>query len=75
MGTPHTHLKDTEALDERRTQAQNNVLTYQRRIAQSDNKLVRPRIFKKGDLVLVAADHIKRDAHTTKFTPNWLLQA
>ena len=66
-----SRLADLEVVEEKRNQADQNIKTYQRRIAQSYDKLVRPRMFQKGDFVLKATEHVMRGIHATKFAPNW----
>ena len=66
-----SRLADLEVLEEKREKAQENVESQHEKIARAYDKLVRPRIFQKGDLVLQAADHIMRGTHATKFSPNW----
>ncbi|KAF4395221.1 hypothetical protein F8388_001608 [Cannabis sativa] len=55
-----------ELIHERREKAQNNLLQYQRRVSRAYDKLVRPRTFQEGDMVLKAADHVIRGMHATK---------
>ena len=62
---------DLEILKERREQVQKKVQVYQRKIAQAYNKLVKPRIFQEGDLVLKVVDHAMKGLHAPKFTPKW----
>ena len=62
---------DLEILEGKREQVQKKVQVYQRKIAQAYNKLVKPRIFQEGDLVLKAADHAMKGLHAPKFTPKW----
>ena len=35
------------------------------------DKLVRPRMFHEGDLVLKAAEHVMKGMNAAKFTPKW----
>ncbi|XP_062080081.1 uncharacterized protein LOC133784825 [Humulus lupulus] len=71
MDVHQARLEELELVDERREKAKDNLLQYQRRMARTYDKLVRPRIFQKGELVLKATDHVMRGMHTTKFVPNW----
>ncbi|XP_062080085.1 uncharacterized protein LOC133784830 [Humulus lupulus] len=71
MDVHQARLEELELVDERREKAKDNLLQYQRRMARAYDKLVRPRIFQKGELVLKATDHVMRGMHTTKFVPNW----
>ena len=50
---------------------QQRVLSYQKKLAQAYNRLIRSRSFQVGELVLKAADHIMKGLHVVKFTPNW----
>ena len=45
MDIEKARLIELELLDERRNQAENNILQYQRKIARAYDKLVRPMIF------------------------------
>lgn len=65
-------LEELENLDEVRLQAQQNSELYRARMAQAHDKLVRPRTFQAGDLVLVLRRPIV--AHRRKggkFEPTW----
>ena len=57
-------------LDEKRMAAVYHSQCYQRRIAKSFNKSVRPRVFKEGDLVLKRILPIQQEAKG-KFAPNY----
>jgi hypothetical protein len=57
-------------LDEKRMAAVYHAQCYQRRIAKSFNKSVRPRSFKEGDLVLKKILPIQEEAKG-KFAPNY----
>ena len=46
-------LEELESLDEKRLRAQQSLELYRARISKAYNKLVRPRAFAVGDLVLV----------------------
>ena len=46
-------LKELEALDEKRLEAQQRLECYQARLSRAFNKRVQPRSFQVGDLVLV----------------------
>ena len=47
------------------------VASYQRRLANSYNKRVKPRMFQPGDLVLRKVFENTADPMTGKFQPNW----
>ncbi|KAF4384474.1 hypothetical protein G4B88_007111 [Cannabis sativa] len=74
------HIEKTELVEKWQTprkvtqakrQAQNNLLQYQRRVSWAYDKLVRPRTFQEGYMVLKAVDHVMRGMHATKFVSNW----
>ncbi|KAF7822062.1 reverse transcriptase [Senna tora] len=67
----HIREADLEALKKRRDKACANHLVYQRKIIKTYDKLVSPRMFQDGDLVLKDAKHIVKGVHATKFTPKW----
>ncbi|XP_020596814.1 uncharacterized protein LOC110036659 [Phalaenopsis equestris] len=65
-------LAELESLEGKRLEAQQNLELYQARMAHAHDKLVRPRTFKIGDLVLVLRRPIL--AHRKiggKFEPTW----
>ncbi|WP_330945685.1 hypothetical protein, partial [Streptococcus anginosus] len=65
-------LQELDGLEEQRLQAQQNLELYQAKMAQAHDKLVRPRSFQVGDLVLVLRRPIL--AHRKiggKFEPTW----
>jgi hypothetical protein len=65
-------LEELENLDEIRLQAQENIELYQSRMMQSYSKSSRPRIFQKGDMVLVLRRPIIIGRRGKgKFEPNW----
>ena len=66
-----TRIPALEQLDEHRDKARSNLQTYQKRIARAYDIMVRPRVFKEGDLVLKAATHVMRGISAPKFKPNW----
>ena len=66
-----SRLFDLETLEGKKEQVQKKVQNYQRKIAHSYNKLVKPRMLQDGDLVLKAADHAMKGLYAQKFTPNW----
>jgi hypothetical protein len=65
-------LKEFEALDEKRLEAQQHLECYQARLSRAFNKKVKPRSFQQGDLVLA----VRRPINTlhkigNKFTSKW----
>ena len=62
---------DLETLEGKREQGHKKVQIYQRKIAHSYNKLVKPKVFQEGDLVLKVANHAMKGLHASKFTPKW----
>ena len=57
--------------DEQREAAAIRITSYQRRLANSYNKRVMPRVFQLGDLVLRKVFENTADPTTGKFQPNW----
>ena len=47
------------------------ITSYQRRLANSYNRRVKPRVFRPGDLVLRKLFENTADPTTGKFQPNW----
>ena len=66
----HSHYDQLSLLDERRLRAVDNVLAYQRKMTHAFRKRVKPRKFKKGDLVLKVLRGLIND-HRGKFRLNW----
>ena len=64
-------LERAEAVEGLRTKAQEELLRHQRRVMLTYEKMVRPRMFAEGELVLKATDAVMRNMHTSKWTPNW----
>ena len=64
-------LKDLDTIDELRESAAVCIASYQRRIAYSYNKRVKPRMFQPGDLVLRKVFENTADLAAGKFQPNW----
>ena len=57
-------------LDERRLRAADHVQAYQRKMTRAFRKMVKPRKFQKGDLVLKVLRGLINDPRG-KFRPNW----
>ncbi|KAL0462253.1 UNVERIFIED_CONTAM: hypothetical protein Slati_0112900 [Sesamum latifolium] len=65
-------LKELEALDEKRLEAQQKLECYQARLSKAFNKKVRLRSFQVGDLVLAVRRPIITTHRTgSKFLPKW----
>ena len=63
-------IRDLDTSDELREAAAIRMASYQRRLANSYNKRVRPRTFQPGDLVLLKVFENTADPTTGKFQPN-----
>lgn len=71
INDPRERIHDVEAIDERRSKAEQKWSTYQERISRAYNKRVKIRPIKVGDLVLKAAGHIQKGTNVSKFSPKW----
>ncbi|KAJ1441597.1 Retrotransposon, unclassified-like protein [Sesbania bispinosa] len=60
-----------EIMEEVRGKAEGELLKHHRRLTLAYEKLVRPRMFSEGELVLKATDAVMRKQHTSKWAPNW----
>ena len=64
---------DLETLEEARNLALGRIQWYQQRMANAYNKVMKARTFVNGQMVLKAADHVRRNLSTpSKFVPNWV---
>ena len=63
-------VKDLDTIDELRESVAVRIASYQRSLANSYNKLVKPRMFQPGDLVLRKVFENTTDRTTGKFQPN-----
>ncbi|KAJ1396549.1 Ribonuclease H-like superfamily [Sesbania bispinosa] len=61
----------TEIIEEIRAKAENEMLRHHKRLALAYEKIVKPRMFCEGELVLKATDAVMRKQHTSKWAPNW----
>ena len=61
-------MLDLEALEERRDTAKRNLANYQQQFSTAYDRLVRKRSFQQGDVVLRAAEHVRRGIPAPKFT-------
>ena len=64
-------VRELDASDELREEAAIQVASYQRRLANSYNKRVKPRVFQPGDLGLRKVFENTADPTVGKFQPNW----
>ena len=63
-------VRELDASDELREAAAIRIASYHRRLANSYNKRVKPRVFQPGDLVLTKVFENTADPTTGKFQPN-----
>ena len=70
-GNTNLMIKDLDTLDELRESAAIRIASYQRRLANSYNKRVKPRMFQPGDLVLRRVFENTANPNAGKFQPNW----
>ena len=71
QGNTDLMVKDLDTLDELRESAAIRIVSYQRRLANSYNKRVKPRTFQPGNLVLRRVFENTVDPNAGKFQPNW----
>ena len=71
QGNTYLMVKDLDTLDELRESAAICIASYQRRLANSYNKRVKPRTFQPGNLVLRRVFENTVDPNVGKFQPNW----
>ena len=64
-------VRELDASDELREAAAIRIASYHRRLANSYNKRVKPRMFQSGDLVLRKVFENTTDPMAGKFQPNW----
>ena len=64
-------VRELDASDEMQEAATIQIASYQRRLANSYNKRVKPRVFQPGDLVLRKVFENTADPTAGKFQPNW----
>ena len=64
-------IKELDTSDELREAAAIRMASYQRRLANSYNQRVKPRMFQPGDLVLRKVFENTVDPTARKFQPNW----
>ena len=64
--------EDLEGLDEKREEAQERSHRYRQRMTKTYGRMTRERVFSEGQLILKAADHVRRGmAKPSKFSPKW----
>ena len=71
QGNTDLMVKDLDTLDELRESAAIRIASYQRRLANSYNKWVKPRTFQPGNLVLRRVFENTTYLNAGKFQPNW----
>ena len=76
MDTPDSEnaesiVRELDARDELWEAAIIRITSYQRRLANSYNRRVKPRVFQPGDLVLRKVFENTIDPTAGKFQPNW----
>ena len=65
-----SHFDQLSLLDERRLRAADHIQAYQRKMARSFKKRVKPRLLQQGDLALRVLRGLVTDPRG-KFRPNW----
>ena len=61
-----------ETLEEMQNLTYNRTQRYQQQMANAYNKAMKSRVFVKGQMVLKATDHIRRNLSApSKFAPSW----
>ncbi|KAJ1437620.1 hypothetical protein SESBI_03619 [Sesbania bispinosa] len=60
-----------ETMEEERDKAESELLKHHRRLTLSYEKMVRPRMFHEGEMVLKAIEAVMRKQHVSKWAPNW----
>ena len=66
-------VSDLETLEEARNLAIGHIQWYQQQMANAYNKVIKARTFVNGQMVLKAADHVRRNLSVPfKFAPNWV---
>ncbi|KAJ1689803.1 hypothetical protein LUZ63_013958 [Rhynchospora breviuscula] len=64
-------LDELDAMDEKRLAAQESLELYRAQMTKAYDKMVRPRTFREGELVLILRIPIIGHHHGPKFAPNW----
>ena len=70
-GNAESVVRELDASDELREAAAIRIASYHRRLANSYNKRVKPRMFQPGDLVLRKVFENTANPTAGKFQPNW----
>ncbi|KAJ1387269.1 hypothetical protein SESBI_40091 [Sesbania bispinosa] len=60
-----------ELLEGIRERAENELMKHHRRLTLAYEKLVKPRMFEEGKLVLKVTDVVMKKQHVLKWAPNW----
>ena len=64
--------EDLEGFDKKREEAQERSCRYRQKMTEAYSRMTKERVFAKGQLVLKAADHVKRGmVGPSKFSPKW----
>ena len=71
QGNADLMIKDLDRVDELRESAAIRIASYQRRLASSYNKQVKPQTFQPGDLALRRVFENTANSNAGKFQPNW----
>ncbi|KAJ1385748.1 Ribonuclease H-like superfamily [Sesbania bispinosa] len=71
LGRKEERSKVTELIEGLRDKAGEEMLQHHRRLTLTYEKMVRPRMFQEGELVLKATDAVMRKQHVSKWAPNW----
>ncbi|KAJ1388291.1 Ribonuclease H-like superfamily [Sesbania bispinosa] len=70
MGEEEERSEVAELVDGVRDKAEEEAMRHHRRLTLTYEKMVRPRMFREGELVLKATDAVMRKHHVTKWAPN-----
>ncbi|KAJ1397466.1 Ribonuclease H-like superfamily [Sesbania bispinosa] len=71
MGDEAGQSEIAELIDGMRDKAEEEAMRHHRRLTLAYVKMVRPRMFHKGELVLKTTDAVMRKQHVSKWAPNW----
>ncbi|XP_026383948.1 uncharacterized protein LOC113279468 [Papaver somniferum] len=66
-----SRIAELDTLDSRIYKAEERTQTYRSRISRAYEKVVKPRVFRVGDLVLKTVKYIQQDMSASKFSPKW----
>ncbi|KAK7244906.1 hypothetical protein RIF29_39735 [Crotalaria pallida] len=71
IGSNEDRLGSAELVEGEREKAQGEMLKHHRQVMLMYDKMVRPRMFVEGELVLKAVDAVMRNMHMNKWAPKW----